>query len=78
MLRKVAVVGAGKIGSTVVDLLVGSGSYSAVLIDQAAEALDPFAGREHVETAALAIEDPRQLGPPSSPTPRPRRWPPRR
>jgi len=60
-MRKVAVVGAGKIGSTVVDLLVGSGSYSVVLIDQSAEALAEFAGRAHVDTAALAIDNPTQM-----------------
>ena len=37
-MRKVAVIGAGKIGSTVIDLLVGSGSYEALLIDQDAGA----------------------------------------
>lgn len=56
-MRKVAVVGAGKIGSTVVDLLVGSGAYEAVLIDQSAEALAEFAGRDHVTTAAMAIDE---------------------
>lgn len=60
-MRKVAVVGAGKIGSTVVDLLVGSGSYEVVLIDQSAEALADFAGRPHVSTRALAIDNPAQL-----------------
>jgi len=60
-MRKVAIVGAGKIGSTVVDLLVGSGDYRVVLIDRSAEALADFAGRSHVETEALAIEDPRAL-----------------
>jgi saccharopine dehydrogenase-like NADP-dependent oxidoreductase len=60
-MRKVAVVGAGKIGSTVVDLLVGSGSYEVVLIDQSAEALAEFAGRAHISTAALAIDNPAQL-----------------
>ncbi len=60
-MRKVAVIGAGKIGSTVVDLLVGSGSYEAILIDQAAEALAEFAGRPHVTTAAMAIDDPAAL-----------------
>ena len=49
-MRKVAVVGAGKIGSTVVDLLVASGDYEAVLIDQSAEALAEFTGRAHVAT----------------------------
>jgi saccharopine dehydrogenase-like NADP-dependent oxidoreductase len=60
-MRKVAVVGAGKIGSTVVDLLVGSGSYHVVLVDQSAEALSAFAGRANVGTAAIAIDDPLAL-----------------
>lgn len=62
MMRKVAVVGAGKIGSTVVDLLVGVGDYEVVLIDQAAGALAHFVGRKHVTTAALAIDDAEALG----------------
>ena len=37
-MRKVAVIGAGKIGSTVVDLLVGSGSYEVLVLDQSAPA----------------------------------------
>ena len=60
-MRKVAVVGAGKIGSTVVDLLVSSGAYEAILIDQDAEALGEFAGRAHVEVEAMAIDDPATL-----------------
>lgn len=56
-MRKAAVVGAGKIGSTVVDLLVGSGAYEVLLIDQSAEALAAFAGRKGVTTAAMAIDD---------------------
>jgi len=56
-MRKVAVIGAGKIGSTVVDLLVGCGSYEALLIDQDAAALADFAGRIHVDVAAVAIDD---------------------
>src|SRR3989344_7085351 len=56
-MRKGAVVGAGRIGSTVVDLLVGSGAYEAVLIDQTAEALAEFAGRTNVTTAAMAIDE---------------------
>jgi len=60
-MRKVAVIGAGKIGSTVVDLLVGSGSYEALLIDQDAGALAEFWGRDHVATAAMAIDDPEAL-----------------
>jgi len=56
-MRKVAVVGAGKIGSTVVDLLVGSGDYEVAVIDQSSEALAHFSGRPKVTTAAMAIDD---------------------
>jgi saccharopine dehydrogenase-like NADP-dependent oxidoreductase len=60
-MRKVAVVGAGKIGSTVVDLLVGSGAYEVVLIDQSAQALAAYDGKHRVATAAMAIDDPAKL-----------------
>ncbi|MFZ5720457.1 MAG: saccharopine dehydrogenase C-terminal domain-containing protein [Pseudomonadota bacterium] len=60
-MRKVAIIGAGKIGSTVLDLLVGSGSYEVVLVDQSAEALAEHAGRAHVATVAMAIDDPDAL-----------------
>jgi len=38
-MRKAAVVGAGKIGSTVASLLAGSGDYEVLVVDQSAEAL---------------------------------------
>lgn len=56
-MRKVAVVGAGKIGSTVVDLLVGSGAYEVLVIDQSGEALKALQPRIGIETAAMAIDD---------------------
>ena len=56
-MRRVAVVGAGKIGSTVVDLLVSSGAYEALVIDQSAEALAELGGRSGIATAAMAIDD---------------------
>jgi len=56
-MRKVAVIGAGKIGSTVVDLLVGTGDYEIILVDQSAAALEEFAGRDRVATATMAIDD---------------------
>ncbi len=60
-MRRVAVIGAGKIGSTVVDLLVETGDYEALVIDRSAEALGAFAGRAAVTPAGLAIEDPEAL-----------------
>jgi saccharopine dehydrogenase-like NADP-dependent oxidoreductase len=60
-MRKVAVVGAGKIGSTVVDLLVGSGAYEVILVDQSTEALSSYDGKHRISTAAMAIDDPSAL-----------------
>jgi saccharopine dehydrogenase-like NADP-dependent oxidoreductase len=60
-MRKAAVVGAGKIGATVVNLLVGSGAYEVLLVDQSPEALAAFAGRPGVTTLAMAIDDPDAL-----------------
>jgi saccharopine dehydrogenase-like NADP-dependent oxidoreductase len=59
-MRKVAVIGAGKIGSTVVDLLVASGTYEVLVIDQSAQALAGLR-RRSVETVAMAIDDPSRL-----------------
>jgi saccharopine dehydrogenase-like NADP-dependent oxidoreductase len=60
-MRKVAVVGAGKIGSTVVDLLIGSGAYEVLLVDQSAESLSSHEGKHRVTTCAMAIDDPSTL-----------------
>ena len=60
-MRKVAIVGAGKIGSTVLDLLVGSGAYEVLVIDQSAEALAGLNPATRVETVALAIDEPGTL-----------------
>jgi saccharopine dehydrogenase-like NADP-dependent oxidoreductase len=55
-MRKVAVVGAGKIGSTIASLLSGSGDYEVLLIDQSPAALaEAEAG---AKTIAMAIDDP--------------------
>jgi len=60
-MRKVAVVGAGKIGSTIVDLLAGSGAYEVLVIDQNAEALAGLNPRSNARTIAMAIDDPDRL-----------------
>jgi saccharopine dehydrogenase-like NADP-dependent oxidoreductase len=60
-MRTVAVVGAGKIGSTVVDLLVGSAAYEVLVVDRAQDALAGFKGRGRISTAAVAIDDPEKL-----------------
>ena len=60
-MRKIAVIGAGKIGSTVVDLLTAFASYEVLVIDASAEALAGLKAHPRVTTAALAIDDPAPL-----------------
>jgi saccharopine dehydrogenase-like NADP-dependent oxidoreductase len=60
-MRKVAVVGAGKIGSTVVELLAGCGDYEVLVIDQSEPALAAFGGVARVETRAMPIAHPKAL-----------------
>ena len=60
-MRKVAVIGAGKIGSTVVDLLTAFGAYEVLVIDQAPETLAGLKDHPRVTTAATAIDDPAAL-----------------
>lgn len=60
-MRKIAVVGAGKIGSTVVDLLLGSGDYQALVIDRSEDVLAGIAMHERVVTLAMAIDDTARL-----------------
>ncbi|HEX7884867.1 MAG TPA: saccharopine dehydrogenase family protein [Phenylobacterium sp.] len=56
-MRKVAVVGAGKIGGAVADLLVSSGAYEVLVVDRSAAALAELGRRPGVTTEALAIDD---------------------
>jgi len=58
-MRKAAVVGAGKIGSTIASLLAGSGDYDVLVIDRSAEALAGVDAR--ARTTAMAIDDPEKL-----------------
>ncbi len=58
-MRKIAVVGAGKIGSTIASLLAGSGDYEVLVVDQSDAALADLDPR--VATAAMAIDDPAKL-----------------
>ncbi|WP_297691737.1 saccharopine dehydrogenase family protein [Phenylobacterium sp.] len=60
-MRKVAVIGAGKIGSTVVDLLTAFGPYEVLVIDRSVEALAGLDGKPRVETLASSIADPDAL-----------------
>src|ERR1700712_5084002 len=58
-MRKAAVVGAGKIGSTIASLLANSGDYEVLVIDQSAEALAGLDRR--ASTKAMGIDDPEAL-----------------
>jgi saccharopine dehydrogenase-like NADP-dependent oxidoreductase len=60
-MRKVAVIGAGKIGSVVVDLLAGSGSYEVLAIDAAPDALAGLDAPGRIARQALAVDDPDAL-----------------
>jgi saccharopine dehydrogenase-like NADP-dependent oxidoreductase len=58
-MRKVAVIGAGKIGATAAGLLAGCGDYEVTVIDRSAEALQGLGAK--VKTAELAVDDPAAL-----------------
>jgi len=60
-MRKVAIVGAGKIGSTVLELLTQSGAYEAVVIDQSKAALRALPTRARAKKVHLAVETPEAL-----------------
>jgi saccharopine dehydrogenase-like NADP-dependent oxidoreductase len=60
-MRKVAIVGAGKIGSTVLELLTQSGAYQAVVIDQSKAGLRALPARAKAETVHLPIDEPAAL-----------------
>jgi saccharopine dehydrogenase-like NADP-dependent oxidoreductase len=60
-MRKVAVVGAGKIGSVVVDLLAGSGGYEVLALDAAPEALSSLDPPGRIARRTLAVDDPAAL-----------------
>ena len=56
-MRKVAVIGAGKIGSTIVDLLGGSGAYEVTAIDRSLAQLSGLNPRTQVHRRPLEIAD---------------------
>jgi saccharopine dehydrogenase-like NADP-dependent oxidoreductase len=55
-MRRVAVIGAGKIGATVVDLLAGCGSFEVLAIDAAAAALNGLDPPAPIERRVMAID----------------------
>jgi saccharopine dehydrogenase-like NADP-dependent oxidoreductase len=58
-MHKIAIIGAGKIGSTIAGLLAGA--YEVLVIDQSEDALAALDARPKPATAALAIDDPAAL-----------------
>lgn len=56
-MRDVVIVGAGKIGSTIAGMLVGSGDYRVTLADRSREQLDRLEAPGDVERVAIDVED---------------------
>lgn len=56
-MKKIAVIGGGKIGSTIVDLLSHTGDYDVTVVDRSREQLDRLETRETVERAVADITD---------------------
>ena len=56
-MKKVAVIGGGKIGSMIVDLLSGTGDYAVTVADRSREALDRLETHATVERVQLDITD---------------------
>ncbi|MDQ0468148.1 saccharopine dehydrogenase family protein [Labrys wisconsinensis] len=57
-MRNVAIVGAGKIGSTIADMLVDSGDYRVIVFDRAPERLAELNRRDGVEGVMIDIGAP--------------------
>ncbi len=60
-MRDIVVVGAGKIGSTIADMLAASGDYRVTVADRSREQLDRMETGPGVERAVVDIEDNRGL-----------------
>ena len=60
-MKKVAVIGGGKIGSMIVDLLAHSGDYAVTVADRSHDQLDRLETNAPVERVALDITDSRAL-----------------
>ena len=54
----IAIIGAGKIGETIVDLLLETGDYSITLIDASAETLHQFKDHSLLKIYRLATDRP--------------------
>ena len=60
-MRDVVVVGAGKIGSTIADMLASSGDWRVTVADRSREQLDRLEAGASVERAEVDVEDGRRL-----------------
>ena len=60
-MRDVVVVGAGKIGSTIADMLASTGDYAVTVVDRSREQLDRMEVDAAIERAVVDIEDNRSL-----------------
>lgn len=60
-MKEIVVVGAGKIGATIADLLASTGDYSVTVIDRAQAQLDALEAGAAVKTQAIDIEDAKAL-----------------
>ena len=60
-MRNVVVMGAGKIGGTIADLLGGSGDYRVTVADRSAQQLAAIRANDRVATEAVDITDEAQL-----------------
>ena len=57
-MKQVAIVGAGKIGHMIADLLVHSGDYQVAVIDKSAEQLERLKAATPIECQAIDVNDP--------------------
>ena len=60
-MKRIAIVGAGHIGSTIAALLAGAGEYEALVLDRDQAALKGIAENEHVSTLAVDVSNPADL-----------------
>ncbi len=60
-MKDIVIVGAGKIGATIADMLAGAGDYRVTVADRSAAQLHALAGRPAIATAQLDVEDAKSL-----------------
>jgi saccharopine dehydrogenase-like NADP-dependent oxidoreductase len=60
-MKRIVVVGAGKIGTTIADLLAGTGDYQVVIVDKSQLALERLDASQAVERRQIDIQAPAEL-----------------